>query len=168
MSEQAPIDEPQVSINAFKLVMIGFLLGTSLTLLDWIIYRMIQDLIILADVVPLMNLWLSNVLSSVVHISIIAMMYVSIRKKLNAKTLNWQKLLDQSKYLLSIAILAYIFIAVYWDSMLPPRFFAQLDIFNFAASESLIYPIVPLIFTLINVGLALIFLKRLSDQLEKV
>jgi hypothetical protein len=118
--------------------------------------------------VPIYTLWLANILTTVFHVSLLLIIYRSIRKKLTARTLNYGKLLDHSKYFLSATILINIFFLVYWDTFLPPSFFDALVFYDSFASESLIFILLPFIFTLIYVFFALVFLKRLSDKSERL
>ncbi len=165
--KQDPIDAPKPSISPFQLVTIGFLLGSSFGLLDWIMYRTMLDLFILMENVPLYSLWLANILTTLLHATVLLIIYRSIRKKLTSHTLNFGKLYDHSKYFLSATILINIFFLVYWDTFLPPSFFDALVFYESFASESLIFIILPFIFTLIYVFFGLVLLKRLSDKSER-
>lgn len=167
MTEQTPIDAPSSpGLNPFKLIAIGFLLGSSIGMLEWIFYRTIQDLFILIDATPINTLWFSNSIATVMHVTIVLIMYRIIRKKLTARTLNWEKLLDHSKYLLAITVLINIFFLVYWDSFLPPSFFDALELHNYIASESLIFIVLPFLFSIFNVFFVLILLKRLAEKMK--
>ncbi|MFK7784318.1 MAG: hypothetical protein AB8B56_04330 [Crocinitomicaceae bacterium] len=170
MAEQHPIDEPHssTSINAFQLITIGFLLGTSLSIFEWIAYRIIQDLFILMEIAPLVLLLLTNLLTTAFYLIIVFRMYYSIQKKLKTGILDWKKLLSQSKYLFSIIILLNLFVQVYWDLLLPASFFNYLEEFNFVASSETIYFVLPNIFTIVSVILTIVLLKRLSDRLERL
>lgn len=168
MTERVPIDAPESSAHQhpFKLIAIGFLGGSSLATLEWILYRTIQDLFILMEVTPIYTLWFSNVITTSIHVLIVLMFYRSISKKQKRTSLSWEKLLDHSKYLFAITVLINIFFLVYWDTFLPPSFFELLEMYEFFAGESLLFILLPFLFSIFNVFFALILLKRLAEKMK--
>lgn len=133
--------------NFFMVLSIGFLFGTSLSILDSIIYQLLQAVFLTIELRPLTVLWLANMSTSLVHIVLIIPVFIALRKKIRYCKLDWKRMLDQSKYLFSVSILLQVLFTVCCTTMLPESFFISLDLFDFAASESLQYTILPVIFS---------------------
>ncbi|NVK66767.1 MAG: hypothetical protein HWE22_19400 [Flavobacteriales bacterium] len=170
MREDQPLDHLNSTSlpNLFTVLSTGFLFGTSLSLPEWMIYQLLQDVFLTIELNPATVLWSTNIVTSVIHVVLIFVVFLSAQKKIRNHKLNWKKMLDQSKYFFAVSILLQVLFMVYWTRILPDSFYISLDLFNFAASESLLYTILPILFSVINVLLVLLFLKRLSEEFNKV
>jgi len=170
MREEQTLDHPKSTSvpNLFMVMTTGFLFGTSLSIIEWITYQILQDVLLTIEFEPLTVLWLANFTTTIIHLALVITIFLTVRKKIKKRVLNWKKMLDQSKYAFSVSVLINIFFMVYWMTFLPDSFYISLDAYNFATSESLIYTILPIVFSVIDVLLILLLLNRLSNLMTSL